>query len=197
MASQTKQFCGFINSPKKANDNDLYKRFIEFTKSYCSEAYAIVHDRYIKETEGEETWHFHYVIKTLDRKRCKTAINDIAKALEIDENLVTCDEVKNWCKACRYLIHLDNPEKFRYDLKAVYTSDFSKYESYINYSDNGALSVQKIINICETSSSLIEVYLKIGLANSRNFRALIADIYHEVEAGHTKLSPEAQALLNN
>lgn len=190
------QFCGFINSPKKSSDEKLFNNFKQFCKIYCKEYYCIIHDKYIPEVEGDETWHFHFVIKTVDRKRTKTVINDIAKALEINENLITVSVVQNWSKACRYLLHLDNPEKYRYDLKAVVTSDFEKYECYINYVDNGALSVAKIINLCESSSSLIEVFLKIGLNNSRNYRGLINDIWDEVQRGHTRLSPESLNLLN-
>lgn len=195
--SKIQQFCGFINSPLKASDDKLYNAFKQFCKTYCKEFYSIVHDKYIPETEGEETWHFHFVIKTVDRKRVKTVINDLAKALEINENLVTVSNVKNWCKACRYLLHLDNPEKYRYRLEAVTTSDLDKYEAYINYVDNGALTVAKLINYCEGSDSLIEVFLKMGLTNARNYRGLTVDIWQEVQKGHTKLSPEALKILNS
>ena len=189
-------FCGFINSPTKKADRKLFDDFILLMSSYCREYYCIIHDKDVDENGLAKTWHFHFVIKTDTVKRDKTVINDLSKKLKIDERLITVDCCYNINKMCRYLCHLDENVllKRRYDLNEVKTHDFSQFEEYINYADKSHLTVDKIVSICETSDSFIEVMIKVGLANSNHFMNVINRVWLEVRACHTGVS---NRIINN
>lgn len=70
----------------------------------------IPHDKCIDDLGEVKKLHYHIVGKTNNQ----TSTHSIAKKLGIQENYVQI--AKAYKRAVRYLAHVDNPEKFQYDI---------------------------------------------------------------------------------
>lgn len=85
-------------------------------KSYKKWAYAL-HDKDIKEESQElKKIHYHIIIKTDNA----TTISALSKKLGINDNYI--EKVRNERSMIRYLIHLDDTDKFHYEKDIIKSS---------------------------------------------------------------------------
>ena len=108
---------------------------------------------YIKQMpeEDEKKEHVHVII-SLDNPRTE---NSLAKRLEIDPRFVR--RIKSLRGSCRYLIHLDNEEKFQYSLDQVFVSKSFKSTYYKAFDD--LLSDEEVL---ESIYSFIDDHKSVG-----------------------------------
>ena len=125
---------GIILYPDSTNYD--YESIISFALSSYKECMWILHDKDIYQynvTDSEtgeiihlagdaKKPHIHLLFK-LDNPR---SINSIAKELSIPENMV--EHIKKWKASVRYLIHMDDEDKYQYDKKLIKSNcPISKY----------------------------------------------------------------------
>ncbi len=111
------------------------KRFYNFTlviyeddENYATQSFNLAqeksaiwcrHDEDVNEESGElKKVHLHYVLKL------KTActVSALAKRIGVKENMI--EPVKKSLNGClKYLIHFDNDDKYRYEVKDVKSND--------------------------------------------------------------------------
>lgn len=99
-------------------DSDGYDcdAVIQLAKSYfLAWAYCL---HYADTTDDEELKkaHFHFLGKFSDPRDPSVVCKDLGLPVN------TIANVKNWKAACRYLIHLDQPDKFQYSPDDVVSS---------------------------------------------------------------------------
>jgi len=172
-----------FNLPHDADYSiSAYKtKIIDFFKSYTFRYYLIVHHDEINEDGEKEREHIHALIELSSVKRGSTLLNDLEKGLQVKNETISVAVPLNMTKCLRYLTHLDDPSKKRYEKTAVFTNDFSRYEDYINFCCKTALTTQKLIDICQTSTSLLEVFCKIdSIDNNARYLNLIRAVWQEV-----------------
>lgn len=109
-------------------DNEADKRILEYITLNYNYAY-ILHNKDINKETGElKKEHIHVVINFENARTIKS----ITKELNIEENRL--EKVRNFRKMIRYLIHLDNKEKYQYNKENIKTNILEKISSY--FKDN-------------------------------------------------------------
>lgn len=113
-------------------DNEADKRILEYIIKNFNYAY-ILHNKDINKETGEvKKEHIHVVIKLENARTLKS----ITEELYIEENRV--EKVRNFRKMIRYLIHMDNKEKYQYNKKDINSNIWDKIENY--FKDNSESS---------------------------------------------------------
>lgn len=115
MANNRSRNIGLLLYPEWENFDDILGTILTWGFPYA----YIFHDKDLKETEEneeEKKLHVHVYIQ-FDNAR---SFSSIAKTLGIEERFV--QGISNRNSYLRYLVHMDNPEKYQYSLKELYTS---------------------------------------------------------------------------
>lgn len=110
-SKKDRKFCG-VWYP----EDNSHCRALEYVIQNYKCAY-ILHDKDCDEYGELKKPHWH-VVFTLENGASPRYSSAIAKELEIEENYVQC--CKKVDSALKYLIHIDNPEKYQYDVDEVY-----------------------------------------------------------------------------
>lgn len=116
--------------PEWSNFNDILQDIKGSFKNYA----------YIKHMpeEEEKKEHFHLIL-SLDNPRSEQSLS---KRLEIDKRFVR--HIKSLRGSCRYLIHMDNEDKYQYDLTNVIVSNSFKSTYFKSFDD--LLSDEEILD---------------------------------------------------
>ena len=84
---------------------------------------CIKHDRDKDEVGNLKTKHYHVVIHLNKVCRIGTLINRISDVFKCNTNQITVDKCSSLCMQSRYLMHLDDFDKERYDITDVVCND--------------------------------------------------------------------------
>ena len=110
-----------------------------YDNGFISDYYYILHDKDVNNEGLIKKEHYHIIINYVlnDKKRSYIEIarkNPIIKELyelaksNIDNNI---EKVKNTKQMLRYLIHLDNKEKYQYNIDEVITNNKELFDDVI------------------------------------------------------------------
>lgn len=102
----------FILYPESAPENwkqILQEQYIKFAVSPC-------HDKDINPTGEPKKAHYH-VLLVFDGKKSYSQIESITTSL----NSTIPQKVANTVGLIRYFVHIDNPEKYQYNVKDIYS----------------------------------------------------------------------------
>lgn len=120
-------------------DPEKIARYIDV--NYKSYSYAFcMHTSDIKPDGTQKPVHYHFIIWN-DRQ---ISIDRMLKDLDIPERWT--QKVRNKKNAIRYLIHLDQPEKYQYNRNEIQTNDIrfvNECLDEISYKDNGYIIDEK------------------------------------------------------
>lgn len=161
---------------------DLLDKYLcgnENIKFYC----YILHNCDIDEFGIKKTRHYHVVIRIENQLSKNTIINDIAKYFQCNKNIISCRCCfgNDICKAVRYLTHeFEDLSKHKhvYMRYEVVRSDDEIYNNIMTYNSCCFIvSVDYLVTLCMSSKNILEVYSKLGLKDSKNYRFIIADIW--------------------
>ena len=181
LSTMTRQFIVIIEkidneTSKTINQDELTKMLDEIAINY----YFILHDRDINNDTGEiERPHYHLVFTTAKRVRLGTILNRISKILHISKVVITIDIAFNYNYHIRYLMHLDDKEKYQYDPNLITTNDEKGLE-YAQRSKTDKVDAETLIESCHQTKSRIALMRLIGIGNYITFYRAIDDIYKEL-----------------
>lgn len=125
---------------------------------FISTKYAyILHDNDCDENGEIKKSHYHVYFKLENQ----ASIETVAKSLEVENNCIQFAVNERGC--CRYLIHLDNPEKHQYSQDSIIT-DFDIYKYLVdkdleNMSAIAELYTYISVNRCKTFNELVNYCL--------------------------------------
>ncbi len=129
--------------------------------------------------EKEKKEHVHLIL-SLDNPR---TITSLSKRLEIPKNLI--QRIKSPRASCRYLVHLDNEEKYQYDLSQVIVSNAFKSSFFKAFDD--LLSEEEILeniySFIDDFKGLNPVKLEVELTKyvcSNNFDVIFRRYYNSI-----------------
>lgn len=122
--------------------NDFYDNFFDYISNNYKYAY-ILHDKDYLEDGTLKKEHYH-VLLFFDNARY---LSSIVKEFErFNINLNQFSFIKNKKKAIRYLIHIDNKNKYHYELSDI-ISNLEDISSYFN--DDNSIEQNDVIKIIE------------------------------------------------
>lgn len=92
----------------------------------------------IKEENRAETPHYHVVLSLNKKVKFSTMQDTICDLFHCNSNQIGMQKCTSLCGASRYLCHLDNSDKYPYDMADVLTNDsecFKRYCSLVQVKD--------------------------------------------------------------
>lgn len=136
----------------------------------------IVHNHDVDSENNPKRLHLHLVVHLgVSRRQYLMLIKEIANWCFIPTDAISVESVNNLEGCLRYLIHMDNPEKFQYSEKDVVTNSVTTFKESINAQE--VYSASKLISICEVNNfDRIAVLRSIGLERYTRYRQVINDI---------------------
>lgn len=129
--------------------------------------------------EEEKKEHFHFIL-SLDNPR---SIKSLSKRIEVPENLVrNCKSLRG---SCRYLIHIDDEDKYQYNLDQVVVSRSFKSTYFKSFDD--LLSDEEILDniytFIDSYKELSSIELEINLTKyvcSNGFERVFKRYYSSI-----------------
>lgn len=179
--TMTRQFIVIIEkmdyeTARFIDQDEITKMLDEIAINY----YFILHDKDINNDKGEIVRpHYHLVFTTAKRVRLGTILNRISKILNIAKLGITIDIAFNYNYHIRYLMHLDDKEKYAYDPNLITTNDEKGLE-YAQRSKTDKIDTETLIESCNQTNSRIALMRLIGIGNYITFYRAIDDIYKEL-----------------
>ena len=137
---------------------------------------CILHDRDTDEYNHVKIRHYHVVLTLSSSIRIGTLINyllDIFNGLR--ENMISIDKCSSVSAQTRYLIHLDDCDKFQYDESDIVTNNKSQVEYYLKEITR-INDVNDLIAIVEQYRNLRELIRVLGIDNYKRYRLVIKDL---------------------
>lgn len=161
------------------------KVMIEYCESMFDKYAFIEHKNDIEPITGlVEGCHYHIWAHVRDKGVAKsTHINAILKAFKFDTDDGICiEQIANKVLAMQYLIHKNNPEKTKHEVKEV-VSNIDKDELNLMFtSDTGeVVSFDLIYTLCRVSTSICQIIKALGINVYRQYRNVVLDIYNDVK----------------
>ena len=155
----------------KIIDNDNLLKFFEDNKDIISYYSYILHN-------DTDKLHYHILIETRSNLAKNTIINMFAKQLKCNRDIVQVLYAIDFVKENRYLIHLDDIDKEPYLLNDVSSNDIERLTDMIDKNiDINSITIDYLINIVNSSDTLIQCYSKLGLGLSSKYRNIICDLW--------------------
>lgn len=142
---------GLLLYPEEDNSHRLALEYIRFN----FECAYVTHDKDVDEESGEVLKSHTHVVIRLTNARTNVSLS---KELGIAINYI--QKIKNFEGALEYLIHLNDENKYQYDLKDVKGSDslILKLKKYIN--NKGYTEEERVIELFEYIDSIGYVTIK-------------------------------------
>lgn len=134
----------------------------------------IKHDKDLQDNGEFKKIHWHLLLSFETKK----SLSLIAKVLQVEENLIEC--VNNYKSVERYLIHLDNGEKYQYNVEDV----ISNYDYKTQVYSTTESILQFLIEKCEEYTSIKEfnlMIMKLGIDYMKVYKAyysMIKDVIY-------------------
>lgn len=93
---------------------------------------CIKHDRDKDDNGDLKTVHYHVVMQLNKVCRIGTMINRISDVFHCNQNQISIDKCNSLCMQSRYLMHLDDFDKAKYDITDVVCNDYDVLNRYYN-----------------------------------------------------------------
>lgn len=144
---------GFILYPESTDIDSFIKK-----ATGCDDRYPIIlsplHDSDVDDLGNLKKPHYHCILLTEHRIGYSTALNILA---DFGASVSTVQAINIFSSYCRYMIHMDNPEKAQYDPDEVLClngarADFTEFKQKDIYTRNVRSDIIKLIQSGDISS---------------------------------------------
>lgn len=98
----------------QTNDILIFEELIKALELLTTEYYVILHDKDVDDDDIIIRPHYHCVVETRSRMDLSALLNKLAKILNIRKERITLDYNYTKVASLRYLIHLDDLDKYQY-----------------------------------------------------------------------------------
>ena len=166
------------------NDNELHlfkdARYIRnkfMTGDYsCSYFACIYHDKDIDDDGNLKTPHFHVVLDMLNRMRVGTMISYVSDLFHCNENQISCEKCNDIGAQTRYLVHLDDCDKYPYSELDIVTSSPNAVKEFLLYFQ--IRSDMDLLNLIDRYPSRKEIFKRIGAKQYKKYSFIIRDLIY-------------------
>lgn len=181
---RSETFCIVLND----SGADVFhnSRYIRDKLKYCEELEVIFvavikHDRDLDDdTKQLKTLHYHVVLQLDKMCRIGTMINKLVDLFSCNANQITIDKCNSLVMQVRYLIHLDDIDKYHYPLFDIETNDEEFVAKCFTYRKT-IQSIDELITLVnQYGRNLLELMKVIGYENYKKYRVVINDIRKEM-----------------
>ena len=175
--------CAFSIVLNDSNDGIVLKSTNYIYKSLCCASLPLVflavikHDKdYNEEIKQMKTLHYHVVLVLSSSARVGTIINTLIDVFRgLNENQISIEKCSSVSSQVRYLIHLDDYDKFQYNENDILTNNREQVDYYLKEIKK-INDVNDIIAIVREYKNLIDIIRVLGVDNYRKYRFVIKDL---------------------
>lgn len=132
------------------------------------------HDLDVNEFGDKKTNHYHVVIEFMDRLRLISCFNWIVDLFHCNENQVQIEKCSDVGSQARYLIHLDDADKYQYLPSIVVCNNADQLDFY--YKRFYVRDEEDLVNIVERNPSKKRLFLVLGEKQYKKYRYIIHDL---------------------
>lgn len=185
-------------------DSTNIEQFLENAKEEARlglQALAIRHDRDENPDGTKKKTHWHVIIMWDSPTTYNNALT-VAKGLSgSDEGVSIVEAVRNLSGATRYLIHMDNPEKFQYDKKDVFEFGPVEFDELINSSQNDRIELKRMTAyIRDNAITHFDMFAYYCMDNDPTWHRILMErntfyIRTLIQAQHFRLKEEKEKML--
>lgn len=137
---------------------------------------VIKHDRDEDEYHNAKTLHYHVVLALNSRYRIGTIIDKLMDSIKgLNENQISIDKCSSLSAQSRYLIHLDDRDKYQYDDNDIVTNSRDTLDYFLKeiVSIN---DMNDLIAVVTRYPCLFDLMRVLGIDNYKKYRNIIKDI---------------------
>jgi len=149
---------------------------IHFKKyAFCAHLHDVSPD-----TGEEEGAHYHIVADCKKNKTpISTRINDIRKFFGFENNFgINIQEYDSFEARFQYLIHKGYPDKTQHKPDEIHHNlTDEEFDCFLNAEIGNVITYDLLITYVMSSSSILEVMKKVGVAKYRTYRNVILDMW--------------------
>lgn len=157
--------------------NDYISK-IEGLSAFGCQYVTILHDCDTDALGVLKNKHYHLICKLNDRIRASTFLNKISKLLECNAVNIQIDECYDYIACIQYLIHLNNSDKYQYDINQLVTNiDFEIIKSYMITKCTYELSAELLLQYVNSGMSKTDLLKTIGLSKFNCYYRVIDMLY--------------------
>lgn len=140
--------------------------------------YAIAHDMDTDNNGVLKRCHYHIVLTTLKRLRVKQLIKLLTEICLTNDTNIQVQEVVSLVASVQYLVHLNDLNKFQYDVKCVMTNNVQNLETLMIESPQlNELTTKTLLDyIFQLNMSRLELINAIGIGKYTHYRNTINDL---------------------
>lgn len=159
------------------NSNYILRKILTIDPlMYCA---VIMHDKdYDEDIKQFKTIHYHVVMQLNGYCRVATLLNKLTSMFCINYNQISIEKCNSVCMQTRYLIHLDDFDKYQYSKYDIQTNNQKLCYKYIDEIKR-VDSIDDLIRLCKTHHNLFDLMSAIGMDNYKKYRLIINDIRRE------------------
>lgn len=145
---------------------------------YCA---VIKHDSdFDEETGNLKTIHYHLVVQIVSNCSLGTFLKFIVDLFHINENQVSIEKCSSIVMQTRYLIHLDDFDKYQYKVEDIASNNDDFVKKSMTYIKAITCIDDLIAIVTEYKNSLLKLMSVIGYDNYKKYRVVISDIRREI-----------------
>ncbi len=177
----------------ETNEYDLtLEQVVNKIKHETHYYFGINHDKDITENGEIRKSHFHIVLKLKTKRTKNGLLKRLAQLLEIDKTRISARITKSQDLMIRYLIHLDNKDKYQYSPSEILTNR----KDILNLAIKGEIEREDltaenlILTVERFGGNKLKIMSEIGLKNYQRFRGAILDIINQLENDQHLLTME-------
>lgn len=170
-----------LNIPTNC-DKDLTHSICEVLTPFTEFVAVIKHDKDTNEKGELKTLHYHIVCTMQYQKKVSTIINTFSVFLQVPTNCLSVSPCLNVKKSVRYLIHLDDFDKYKYLPFDICSSDIDKVNDYLLDKVNNYIDFETLLLVVKQYNNKIDIMRIIGLDNYKKYRNVIDDIQKELQS---------------
>lgn len=137
---------------------------------------CIKHEKDLSDDGHLKTPHYHIVLVFSGSYRVGTILKKIMDVFNgLNENQISIDKCSSVSAQTRYLIHLDDFDKYQYDSVDIETNNRGQVEYYLK-EVHKIVDVNDLITVVREYRNLTELIRVLGIENYKKYRMVIKDL---------------------
>ncbi len=183
LQTKASKFIIVINE-KTPNELEAIQEKLEDTAIFNFYA-SIIHDKDTVSNGELKTKHLHLYGEKTSQIALKTLLNELCDKLSIEQNQISIEKANNDFLPIQYLTHKNDPNKYQYDIKLVYTNNRTEFNRRYNQIYQKPLTEEDIKTFILNDSTIADLIDHIGLDNTKKYLPIFREFQKEPNQAKT------------
>lgn len=148
-----------------------------------SKFYFILHDKDTNDDNTLKREHYHIILVCEYCVSKNSILSILQTCLQIDKNRISVIRCYNLKLDIQYLCHLNESDKFHYDMDLIKTNDIVGLDNALKNKivDSNIYTFEELYKIVSECNSLTDIIRKVGIDYYKTYRYVITDMFKEIK----------------